>query len=293
MNKDIPFFHFYQWNHVPDQMIPNLLAEFKDNGAQGLVFSHFWAQRILNEPRFYPLLMTMMRDAGLNIGAIHGLWGPEFDLNCSDMARRPKLIEEQKLMMAYAAEAGCKTYTVHVGAYGWVFEHVPMTRLRELALDTIDKLLPEAERLKIVLAVENSYEPPNSATEVRNMLLRYDSPYLGCCFDTGHANLMSPFPGKDPAKYFGEIHDAWWEGITETENPLELLKEWVVTTHIHDNDGYSDAHQLPGTGRFQWQKQIADLRACPRLISMQSEVSMVKYNLSVRKVTDTFREILA
>ncbi len=292
MNREIPLFYYYSWGHVSDKMIPNILAEFRENGADGMVFSHIWGERILKEPEFYPYLMTMIRRSGLKIGEMHGLWGAAFDLNCSDMPRRSKLIDDHKLMMAYAADAGCKTYTMHVGAYSWVFEHVPMPRLRELALDSIDRLLPEAERLKIILAVENSYEPPNSPTEVRAILSQFSSPYLGCCFDTGHANLMSPFPGKKPEKYFSEIHDAWWEGITETENALEQLREWIVTTHIHDNDGYSDAHNLPGSGRIDWAKQIAYLRSCPRLISMQTEVRTIPDALPVRKIVETFEQFL-
>ena len=193
-----------------------------------------WATRLLREPSFFAPLMTMARKAGIRLGAVHAPWGAAFDLNCSDTARRKGLIEDHKTAMAYAADAGCRTYTIHVGAYSWVMEHVPMPRLRELALDTLDKLLPEAERFGLVIAVENSYEPPNSASEVVGLISKFDSPHIGCCFDTGHACLMSPFPGKERSKYFDEINDAWWEGLVETADSFEKMKPYIVTSHIHE-----------------------------------------------------------
>ena len=290
--KEVSLFYYYSWQYVPDVMIPNIFAEFKANGVEHLVFSHIWATRLLREPSFFAPLMTMARKAGIRLGAVHAPWGAAFDLNCSDTARRKGLIEDHKTAMAYAADAGCRTYTIHVGAYSWVMEHVPMPRLRELALDTLDKLLPEAERFGLVIAVENSYEPPNSASEVVGLISKLDSPHIGWCFDTGPACLMSPFPGKERSKYFDEINDAWWEGLVETADSFEKMKPYIVTSHIHDNDGYSDAHELPGRGRIDWKRQIENLRSCPRLISLQTEVRTIPGNLPVKTLAETFRAIL-
>ena len=287
--EDVPLFYYYSWNHVPDVMIPNIFAEFKANGVEHLVFSHVWATRILHEPTFFA---PMARNGGISLGAVHAPWGAAFDLNCSDMARRRGMIEDHKTAMAYAVDAGCRTYTMHVGAYSWVLEHVPMERLRDLALDALEKLLPEAEKLGIVIAVENSYEPPNSASEVVALVSKFDSPNIGCCFDTGHACLMSPFPGKERSKYFSEIEDAWWQGFVEMPDSFERMKPYIVTAHMHDNDGYSDAHDLPGRGRIDWKKQIADLRSCSRLISLQTEVRTIPGSLPVKTIADTFHAIL-
>ncbi len=289
--KEVPLFYCYSWANVPDSMIPNIFAEFKDNGVRHLVFGHTWAERILKEPRFFCQLKVMAMKAGIQLGAIHAPFGPEFDLNCPEAARRPGLIQDHITSMKYAAEVGCRTYTIHVGAYHWVFLHTPMAELRELALDAIEKLLPEAEKLDIVIAVENSFEPPNSAAEVVGLVSQFVSPYLGCCFDTGHACMMSPFPGKDPAQYFPGITNAWWQGIEETPNSLEMMAPYIVTTHMHDNDGYRDAHAMPGTGRIDWPEQIRQLKACPRLMSMQTETSTAN-GISVKRLVETFQRLV-
>ncbi len=292
LKKNIPLFYYYSWESVPDIMIPNILAEFKANAAEDLVFSHVWAKRILREPTFFPPLMTMVRKAGIRLGAVHAPWGAAFDLNCSDMARRKGMIADHKTAMAYAADVGCRTYTIHVGAYSWVMERIPLERLRKLAVETLEELLPEAERLGLVIAMENSYEPPNGATEVVGLISKFASPNLGCCFDTGHACLMSPFPGKVREKYFYGIDQAWGDELRETADSFKLLKPYIVTAHLHDNDGYSDAHLLPGRGRINWEQQIRDLRECPRLLSLQTEVRTIPSALPVKTIVETFRAIM-
>lgn len=286
-------FYYYSWKYVPDVMLRAVMEEFKANGIDTLVFSHAWATRILKEPEFFPVLMTSARNAGVRLGAVHAPWGAAFDLNCSDRARRPKMIEDHKTAMAYTAEAGCRTYTLHVGAYSWVFERVPLERLRPLALDAVEKLLPEAEKLGLVLAVENSYEPTNSAAEVVSLLEAFDTPALGACFDVGHACLVSSWPGKDRANYFDQIPKAWPNGIDECNDTFDRLKPWIVTAHLHDNDGYCDGHNLPGEGRIDWATQVAALLSCPRMIELQTEVGMLPHGPPIRRLVETFQSLFS
>ena len=72
------------------------------------------------------------------------------------------------------------------------------------------------------------------------------------------------------------------------KNTLEIMKQDIVTCHLHDNDGYSDQHFLPGKGTINWEKLIRDLSACPRILSMQAEVSMATDVVPIRKLCTTF-----
>lgn len=292
MSQDVPLFHYYSWNVVPDKMIPNIFAEFRDNGVGHLVFSHEWAARIIRESGFYPSLMHMARRAGIRLGEAHAPWGAAYDLNCPDMARRPGLVEDHKTAMAYCAEAGCRTYTVHVGAYHYVFMHTPLEVLRPLALDALEKLLPAAEKYNLVIAVENSFEPPNSAAEVVGLVKHFSSPHIGCCYDSGHANMVAPFPGKDPAGYPDHVRNAWWQGgIRETADTLEMMSPHIVTAHLHDNRGYNDEHNPPGMGRIDWPELIAKLKACPELLSLQTEAH-IPGEYSIRRLVESFRKFI-
>lgn len=286
--KAVPLAYYYSWGEVPDNMILPVMREFKDNGVDDLVFSHIWMTRILREPLFFAHLRKRAYDLKMNIIEPHAPWGQCYDLCCTDSARRENLIKDQKLAMNYAAELGAKTYTMHVGAYESVFFKTPNPELRKLALDSLEKLIPEAEKLGLVIAVENSYERSNTAGEAVFYASYFNTPAIGCCYDSGHANMMEP-AGKVREKYFSEMDDAWGEKIEYFPDSLGTMLPYIVTCHLHDNDGYRDAHDLPGNGTINWKPLLARLQQAPRLMSMQTEV--VSTRQSVRKLVEVFSKL--
>ena len=289
--KQIPLAYFYSWNHVSDAMIPNIMAEFKWHGVDHLVFTNFLLSRIINDFSFWTLLHRNAVKQGINLVEAHGLLGQGNDLCCPEKGRRPGMIEDHKRAMNYCAESGCKTYTVHMGAYESVYYKTPNEVLRPLVLDALENLLPTAESLGLVIAVENSYERSNTPDEVAFYIEHFNSPFIQCCLDVGHAHLMSPGPDKKREKYFAEMDWAWGEKIEEYTGAWERLAPYIVTCHLHDNDGYSDAHQLPGVGTIDWKKVISQIKRSPNLISMQTEV-ITANGLPIAKLVQTFRNLM-
>ena len=200
------------------------------------------------------------------------------------------MIDDHKRAMNYCAESGCKTYTVHMGAFESVFYQTPNDVLRPLVLDSLENLLPLAEKLDLVIALENSYERSNTPVEVAYYIEHFNSPFIQCCLDVGHANLMAPAPGKKREKYFQEMDWAWGEKIDEYEGAYQRLAPYIVTCHLHDNDGYSDAHRLPGEGTIDWADLIPKIKRCPHLISMQTEVTTT--GIAIGKLVETFNKIM-
>ena len=289
--KKVPLAFAYSWGLVPDSMIPNVMAEFKWHGVDDLVFGSVLITRVINEPRFWSVLHRHAVNQGVNLIAVHAPWGQGYDLCCPEKGRRPGMIEDHKRAMNYCAESGCRTYTVHMGAYESVFYHTPNSELRPLVVNTLENLLPTAEKLGLVIALENSYERSHTPDEVIWYIQQFDSPFIKCCFDVGHAHLMAPFPGKKREKYFGEMDAAWGPVVEEYEGAYENLAPYIVTCHLHDNDGYSDAHRLPGEGTVDWKTLIPAIRRCPELISMQTEV-IITPGLSIGKLVSAFRKIM-
>ena len=203
--KHIPLAFFYSWQHVTDSMIPNIMAEFKWHGVDNLVFTDYLLRRVVDEVRFWSLLHRHAVLQGINLIEAHGLLGQGNDLCCPEKGRRSGMIEDHKRAMNYCAESGCKTYTVHIGAYESVFYKTPNEVLRPLVLDALENLLPTAEKLDLVIAVENSYERSNTPDEVAFYIEHFNSPYIQCCLDVGHAHLMAPAPDKKRDKYFPEM----------------------------------------------------------------------------------------
>ena len=228
-----------------------------------------------------------------SFGDAHLPYGQPYDLCCAEKGRRKGMLEDQKRAMAFAAELGCATCTVHMGAFESVYYKTPNSEIRPYVVDSLGILIEEAEKLDIILAIENSYERSNTPGEVLYYMSCFDNPHLGVCYDSGHACLMSDFPGKSREKYFQPMDDAWGEVVECYHDAIGDLLPHIVTCHLHDNDGYSDAHKMPGEGRIDWKTLIAKLRTAPRLKTMQSEVAMGRNNYSIRRLVETFNNILA
>lgn len=290
--KEIPLSHFFPWKKINDDFVTNILCEFADNGAESVVLTDEWGKRLVKEPGFYTTLLGWLRESGMKIFECHGLWSIAYDLNITDRPRRRAMIEEHKLCMEYAADLGCRTYVMHIGAFDCYYKDTTLEEMRRLAVESLEKLIPAAEKLGIIIAIENSFEPSNTPDEVLYFLNYFNTSVLGCCFDTGHANIMAKTPGKDPAKYASYMNVCWKNGVVEEADAFGKLAPHIVTCHLHDNDGYGDAHNLPGTGTIDWKTLIPALKNCPRIVSMQNETSAGAYHVSIAKLCRTFDELM-
>lgn len=266
----------FNWMNYPREKWPCIIREYLDNGVDSFVFTAPIIRQCLKEPELITYLHSLETEYGVRFVAMHGIYGTEDDLDIIDEKRRPSMIEDHIKSLQIAAEFGSKTYTVHPGAYYHVIEqfHVPLTTLRENTLKALDKIIPAAEKCGVVVAVENAYEPPNSPDEILYYVKHYESsPSIGVCYDTGHANILRPFEGREYAKYECYLPSSWWEtGIIYEPNALTKLKPYVVTTHIHDNTGYGDYHSLPYDGNIEWDKLMPELTSCPRMLEYQTEI---------------------
>ena len=175
----------------------------------------------------------------------------------------------------------------------------------EYALKTLEELLPCAMANNMVLAVENSFELPNSAKEVMGLINHFNNhPNIGACYDSGHANCMATAPGKSLDKYEPYFYTCWWEnGVIPEDNALETMASQIVTCHLHDNTGYGDLHGMPLDGTINWKELVPKLKALPRLTEYQSEVCMADGKnwagqllapvggYSIKRLCDTFKFI--
>lgn len=278
--KDIRLSHFYTWKEIPDTLVPLVLREFADNGARNIVLAETWLERVIREPAFFSKVKNWTGRFGLNIFECHGVWGQGYDLNITCRSRRKGMIEDHKLCMEYAAEFGCKTYTVHIGPY--------YPGMQEPIVEALEQLIPAAEKAGIILAIENGFDPGNAPDALLYYLTKFQSPNFGCCLDTGHANVMRPAPDKKMELYAGYVKNNWGGKVIQEPDPIGKLSPYLVTAHLHDNDGYADGHMLPGTGTVEWDKWIPALKKCPRLVSLQNETSAVIYQISIKKLCETF-----
>lgn len=212
----------------------------------GGIFSWFGYKRPLE------VSLDLIREAGLE--AVCGWWGDSFDDRDGPRETQVKLARDRGLIfenahlpyeeadllwdpghggetlvsawekeIRLAAGAGVPVLVLHPYRHSKVIQSPG----REIFFQRARRLGNLALKEGIRLAWENLFE----SRLVRDLLLESgDQEATGFCFDTGHANLS-----RDGA--------------------LSLLSDFpdkLFALHLHDNDGKSDQHLLPGQGNFPW-----------------------------------------
>ena len=271
----------------PDNVLRHTFAEFVANGVTNIAFSDGWCREILKNPSFIGQLKKYASDFGINYSAAHGMWGPDYDIALYDKEARKTLVDGHCRMLDILAEFGIKTYTVHPH-YDFDNDKRSDEQHRACCIDTIEKMLPHAEKSGIVIAIENNFTPPCTAERIVDLCKYFDSPWVGANYDTGHAHILDPSPAD---KKFEDIQPLpHWKLYPKEfqQHQLETMQPYIVTCHIHDNDGLIDLHLALGEGNIDWPYVMKGLTASPRLIEYQSEISIINAGRSVRKIVESF-----
>jgi sugar phosphate isomerase/epimerase len=174
-------------------------------------------------------------------------WGNS-NLNEPDPDLRPAMIQTHRGLMEGVAQLGVKTFVLHLG--GRSREGSAQT-FWDLVRDAVDALAEHARHLGMLLALENGlpgYQATNE--ELLAFVADYDHPAVGICYDSGHAHITG-------------------DAVTV----LRDLSPYVVTVHLHDNDGTKDQHLLPGQGTINWPPLVQALADCPRLLQLETEAA--------------------
>ena len=167
-------------------------------------------------------------------------------VSAEDEDIRRASVEMWKHYLKRFALTGLRAVPMHTGG---VMHSSGSLKARDRLTDTLEHILPEAEKSGVIVALENTFfenpcpfsdaPKPSGVTEKYinddcAMLLRYvqlyNHPNLGICHDVGHSNLY----GRD------------------VETDLNILSTHTVLYHIHDNDGIADRHWNVGDGSFPW-----------------------------------------
>jgi len=100
-------------------------------------------------------------------------------------------------------------------------------------LESLEDLLPVAERWGVQLGLENMlpHHPGSDFQELRQVVEDMSSPWLGVCFDTGHAHVA------------GSVQEG-----------MEVLMDFITTFHLADNDSTRDMHLQPPYGTIPWDR---------------------------------------
>ena len=119
----------------------------------------------------------------------------------------------------------------------------------DAALSSIEHLRAFAKPLGVRMLIENIPNELSTPEKLKELLKTGHFGDVGVCFDTGHAHMMG---GVSPA--------------------LELLKDDIRSTHVHDNKQDRDSHLWPGQGTIDWKLTMELLRSAPQVPPVLLEI---------------------
>ena len=278
------------YNFGPDataEMVPARLVNLAASGVKRVMLDAVQLVRAADDKAYMDALQNGLRDNGLTVFDVHAPHGSLESFGYPAPAAGHVCLESARKAMETAAELGARTVTFHVsrtrlvgrmaGEYG-VFEKAELENARPRILRQLEMVLPEAERLGLMIALENLFLPSSTAAFLVSVIETMPHPNLGLNYDSGHALLLERQPGKASEDIAEWIRIGWDNDcVIFQDDQLDAMLPYVITCHIHDNHGKNDEHLLPGQGIADWGRIVERLRRAPRLLSIQSEVSSKYY----------------
>ncbi len=272
------------------QMRRLVMHEFAVHGAKHLVLTSSLIEQCMREYKLPGQLQKEMAAEGLTFVDSHAPFQGCVDPIYPDASYRRQMITRLKLCLNICAENGVDTFTVHVGN-DFHYPEIPLETHRRNIEDALSQILPEAEACGVTVCIENIWVRSNVSSELIRYVKLFSNPFLGLCFDSGHANLME----KGMNYETNSVTDLWKRVGCEPiwqEHILEDMLPFTVNCHLHDNFGQFDDHTLPGKGNIDWQHIVTLLKQAPRLKNIQSEVDMkVATSPSIGELVSAFDQL--
>ena len=286
--KDVPVTYIFIGND--ETALRTALPEFAANGVKNVVLSDLLVSAVMQRYSFADVIQKYLDMTGVKFVDSHAPFGPGIDLNCPIAEARRSLVLRHKLALNIAADFGVDTMTIHIGN-DQRFPETALDKQLDFVRAGLDELLGEAEKCGVTICIENIWSRINTPDRLLQLKSYFDTPYLGFCYDAGHANLMTN--GKDyPEGSANKVWGTFGETPDWNDPILEKMLPHIVNCHLHDNDGSSDQHKLCGKGSVDWKKVVSLLKTAPRLRNMQCESLSHINNFSIKEMIDTTLAVL-
>lgn len=294
----IPVTYCYRWKNDDEAIRRANLEKLAEAGIKRLVLSCVDIENIILKPELLYIYRRELAQAGLTFVDAHAPWGTFKDPGMPFKELQESIILRHKSAILICEQMGVTSLAYHTGNTFPSLDGIPGTftlqDYKDALHKALDELLPFAEKHGVVMALENQWTPLNQSSIILEFLEEYDSPFLGFCYDAGHAHLTE-CGNADPEK---SVVPTFWNMMNmpvcwETDF-IGTFKKWVVNCHFHSNSGFMDQHLIPDPGNdtMPWDHIMEVLADAPRLQSVQSEVSIPEdCSITPAILRDAFRRI--
>lgn len=294
----IPLTFFWPFNVSDRRVQESVLRQFAEAGADGVNFNPSDMRAMMGDPGEILRWKQMLAGSGVSFRDAHAPYGALQDLSCPVPELFPHMLEMHAHCLRLCAEFGVGSCTIHVGRPTSYCTDTAV--LHANLLRALERLLPVAEDCRCVICIENIWDPNNTAGMLLDAIERFRSPWLGVCWDSGHAQLSRSDTPDVPEQCGRESwrNSGWPDGPAEwsdTGKYLERLLPHIVTCHLHSNDRVRDRHWLPTDprGKTDWAAEMPLLLSAPRLLQLQNEASVNPENpFTVREHVESLRSLV-
>lgn len=162
--------------------------------------------------------------------------GTPISISDTERVRRLDAVDEIKRALEVAESIPCRYLVQHLGAS----REAADPRRYDAAFNSLEHLVVFAKQRGVTIALENTPGELASPSNLRHFIQDTRLHDVRLCFDTGHAHME--------------------DGV---EASFEVMRDLVVTAHVHDNHGEKDEHLLPFEGTIDWSAALKLLAGAP------------------------------
>lgn len=258
--------------YVRERLHPGILDGLTRNGVQAIeIFAARQHFDYANRKSHVKEIAEWFRGSGIPLNSVHSPlysdyeWGragaPPINVASTDRAGLVEAMDEVKRALEIAEQIPFRFLIQHLGVPNESFSEKKM----ESAMTSIEHLRAFAKPLGVRILLENIPNELSTPERLLEMIHTAHFDNVGICFDLGHANMMN--------------------SVAES---FEILRKYVCSTHVHDNDGVQDTHLWPGQGKIAWREAMELLRSAPQTPALMLEVAEDENVNPLEKVKATF-----
>jgi sugar phosphate isomerase/epimerase len=261
--------------HVKERLHPGLLDGLVRGGAQSIeIFAARQHLDYANRKQHVREIADWFRSAAIPLNSVHAPlysdyeWGragsPPINLAALDRASRIEAMDEIKRALELAEQIPFRYLVQHLGVPGESVDD----RKFDAAMTSIEHLRAFAKPLGVSILLENIPNELSTPEKLVELIRTAHFEDVGICFDFGHAHLMSDVP-----------------------QAFETLKNYIRSTHVHDNAHDRDSHLWPGEGSVDWKQAMELLRTAPHQPPLLLEIEGEEKISPVEKMEAAFKKL--
>src|SRR6204780_993449 len=262
---------------VKERLHPGLLDGLSHNGAQAVeIFAARQHIDYANRKQHIKEIAEWFRASGIPLNSVHSPlyadyeWGragaPPVNLASTDRAGLGEAMDEVKRALEIAEQIPFRFLVQHLGTPNEGFSEKKF----EAAMTSIEHLRAFAKPLGVRILLENIPNELSTPDRLVEMIRGAHFDDVGVCFDFGHAHMMS-----------------------SVREGFEILRNYILSTHVHDNDKNKDSHLWAGQGTIDWKEAMELLRSAPQTPPLLLELAEDEKVNALEKLGPAFEQLEA